>query len=80
MSGAAGIPTVHGGEEVNAKLHDTRRGWPWTPIHVLSCADAAGGEQPSNLRDRPSRGTVVEVGREHSMLRSSTRRRHKLDA
>jgi hypothetical protein len=26
-------------------------------------------------------GTVVEVGREHSMLRSSTRRRwHKLDA
>ena len=34
-------------------VHGGRR---WTAIHVLSCADAAGGGCPSNLRV-PGRGT-----------------------
>jgi hypothetical protein len=55
MSGAAGLPAGHGGEEVNALPRGTppggvHRGWPRTPLHALTCADGTDGDQPGNFQ------------------------------
>jgi hypothetical protein len=45
-------PSSHLTAKLTAKLHDTMdpQGMTLDPIHVLSCADAAGDDRPSNLR------------------------------